>query len=429
LLLARNLRDKGHIISYLGIADCKPTIYANGFKFFSVYERWFPKGWFDNVFLKATSQDFNLESAKELANHFHNFINYLVAGGGGELEMTVREINPDIVLISTSGVDSIIWALMFHKMKIKSIYSFSVLGGRVNCITPPVQCDLSPNQSPWSPIKIIFSWLIYRYKRIQHETYLTRNGLNILPPSQIKKIAKYCNYSYTDICFWTDMPNPQLKLPELVLCPPSFEYPISKKEGRYYVEASVDLHREQSHFPWNRVAESRPIVYVALGTLPLLAKNDCEKFFRTVIEVSNNWPTWNWILSIGNNSDTKYFNNVASNVIIVNHAPQLEILKKASLMITHGGPNSIKECIFFGVPMIVFPLWFDQPGNVARITYHGLGLKGDFKTINVNNLQELITEVTTNTKYIEQVRLMQKSFIKTEEERPSLKLIEEFIDQ
>ncbi|WP_225587439.1 glycosyltransferase [Methylomonas fluvii] len=98
-------------------------------------------------------------------------------------------------------------------------------------------------------------------------------------------------------------------------------------------------------------------------------------------------------------------------------------------MITHGGPNSIKECIFFGVPMIVFPLWFDQPGNVARVTYHGLGLKGDFKTINGNKLRELITEVTTNTKYIEQVRLMQKSFIKTEEEMPSIKLIEEFIDQ
>ncbi|WP_225587441.1 hypothetical protein [Methylomonas fluvii] len=86
LLLARNLRDKGHIISYLGIADCKPTIYENGFKFVSVYEQWFPSGWFDKVFLKATSQDFNLESAKELTSHFHNFINYLVAGGRGSLK-------------------------------------------------------------------------------------------------------------------------------------------------------------------------------------------------------------------------------------------------------------------------------------------------------------------------------------------------------
>jgi len=96
-------------------------------------------------------------------------------------------------------------------------------------------------------------------------------------------------------------------------------------------------------------------------------------------------------------------------------------------MITHGGPNSVKECIYFGVPMIVFPLWFDQPGNVARVTYHGLGLKGDFKKISQKELQGLIEEVTSNPKYRERIKAMQKYFMEIEEAKPSVKLIEEFI--
>jgi len=142
------------------------------------------------------------------------------------------------------------------------------------------------------------------------------------------------------------MPGAQLKLPELVLFPKRFDFPGVRKEGRYYAEASIDLNREQSSFPWEKVTESQPIVYVALGTLSFMAKSDYEDFFRIVIETSMKWPEWNWVISIGNNLSVDDFEYAPSNVIIVNRAPQLELLKKASLMITHGGPNSVKECIF-----------------------------------------------------------------------------------
>jgi UDP:flavonoid glycosyltransferase YjiC (YdhE family) len=58
---------------------------------------------------------------------------------------------------------------------------------------------------------------------------------------------------------------------------------------------------------------------------------------------------------------------------IVERAPQLEILRRASLMITHGGLGSVKECAALGVPMLVFPLKDDQPGNAARVEARGLG--------------------------------------------------------
>lgn len=52
----------------------------------------------------------------------------------------------------------------------------------------------------------------------------------------------------------------------------------------------------------------------------------------------------------------KDFHSVPANALLVNYAPQTELLRKASLAITHGGTNTVKDCIFLGVPMLVFPL-------------------------------------------------------------------------
>ena len=41
--------------------------------------------------------------------------------------------------------------------------------------------------------------------------------------------------------------------------------------------------------------------------------------------------------------------------IVRQRMPQLDVLRRARLMISHGGFNSIQECARNGVPMIVFP--------------------------------------------------------------------------
>ncbi len=428
LRLARLLKNGGHRVSYIGIPDCESNVRANGFDFFSVYEKWFPKGWFDDCFVKSQSSPEHTIK-RNIAGNFNDFLNYIINGGDSDLSLILKDIKPDIVLISTSGIDSVVWALLMHKMDYKSVYVFDILGGVVNHTAPPVHSGLISNGSLWSSLKTLWVWCDFYVKKIKIQKFLTKNGFAIFSNKQILGLADYCRYPSEDISFFNDMSGPLLKLPELVLFPKRFDFPGVRKAGRYYAEAAIDLDREQASFPWEKVDESQPIVYAALGTLPLLAKADYENFFRIVIDASLKWPAWNWVLSIGNNLTVDDFKSVPANVIIVNRAPQLELLKKASLMITHGGPNSVKECIFFGVPMIVFPLWFDQPGNVARVTYHGLGLKGDFKTITAEALQGLVEEATVNPEFSERTKAMQKYFIETEQAKPSLQLIERFIRQ
>jgi UDP:flavonoid glycosyltransferase YjiC (YdhE family) len=63
----------------------------------------------------------------------------------------------------------------------------------------------------------------------------------------------------------------------------------------------------------------------------------------------------------------------AANVVVVRTAPQLDLLGRAALIVTHGGLGTIKEAILAETPMIVIPFLHDQPANARRVAYHGLG--------------------------------------------------------
>ncbi|CDW52592.1 UDPGT domain containing protein [Trichuris trichiura] len=81
--------------------------------------------------------------------------------------------------------------------------------------------------------------------------------------------------------------------------------------------------------------------------------------------------------------------------------PQRQLLNsgKVKLFITHAGYNSLLEITLAGVPMIMIPLFGDQPGNAARAVRHKLGLQLPITKITADTMEEKMRLLLDNDKF------------------------------
>jgi zeaxanthin glucosyltransferase len=212
----------------------------------------------------------------------------------------------------------------------------------------------------------------------------------------------------------------------LILCPRALDFPeVLPRAGRHYLEASIDLERrEPDGFPWERLDDSRPLVYCSLGSHPQDYKKS-EAFFQAVLDAVRQRPGWQLVLAASQAYiGSPLFRDVPPNAVVVDWVPQLAVLKKAAVMITHGGLGTVKECIYFGVPMVVFPMAFDQPENAARIACHGLGVRGDTDDLSTPHVLHLVDRVLADPAFRARTALMSSVFRELETSGTGTRVVE-----
>jgi zeaxanthin glucosyltransferase len=183
------------------------------------------------------------------------------------------------------------------------------------------------------------------------------------------------------------------------LLPPQFHYtgPFHDGKGRHPVD-----------FPWERLT-GEPLIYASMGTI----MNGRADVFRTIAAGVANHRCTQLVLSIGDRLDPKQIGPVPSNAIIVNQAPQLELLKRASVCITHAGLNTVLESLAQGVPQLAIPVTFEQPGIAARIAAKKTGVTMSFADLTSEHLSTLLDEVLNCSIYRENARKFQEIISKT----------------
>jgi MGT family glycosyltransferase len=168
-----------------------------------------------------------------------------------------------------------------------------------------------------------------------------------------------------------------------------------------------DAGRIKADFPWEQLT-GQPVIYASMGTL----QNGLACVYRDIASAAGRWKDMQLVLSIGDNVHRSEIGSLPDNAIVVNHAPQLEILRRASLCITHAGCNTVLECLANGVPQVAIPVTHDQPGVAARIADKKTGLFVPLRDASSSRLGLLIDEVLNDSMYLENARYFQRILAK-----------------
>lgn len=173
--------------------------------------------------------------------------------------------------------------------------------------------------------------------------------------------------------------------------PPLFDFPRRHlPEHFHYVGPLRRPLPAPISFPWERL-DGRPLIYASLGTL----QNGRYEVFRCFAEACRNLDMQLLITHGGGLTDAES-SNLPGNPVIVSYAPQMKVLSRARLTLTHAGLNTVLDSLTFGVPLVAVPIAYEQGAIADRIRYSGVGEVLPLAALTASNLREAVCRVLSN---------------------------------
>jgi zeaxanthin glucosyltransferase len=180
-----------------------------------------------------------------------------------------------------------------------------------------------------------------------------------------------------------------------------------------------DKKRPAIDFPWQQL-DGRPVVYASMGTL----QNGSKEAFEIIAKgcASLNIQL---VISLGGGFDANEFHHLPGDPIVVQYAPQLELLERASVVITHAGMNTVLESIAAGKPMVAIPIGNDQPGVAARLEAKGAAIVLARRSLTPSKVEKAVRSVLENDRYARVVASLRESIGHIDGAAMAARLIEE----
>jgi len=384
--LARRLQSRGHEVAFIGVPDVEPFARAPGLDFVPFCENEYPAGSIAKLY-RPVSKQHGLEAVR----------------------WSIRERNVGLFNAASKHLPRKLAETGVGGLVIDVIHTFlelvpMSLGVPYAQVSTGLHLDFSGMTPPF-----FFSW--------PHETTpeaLTRNLEGIKAAGEIFGPVLPLAMAYAEKVGlqidWSDFTATTSKLAVITQTPKEFDFPgIPWPAEFHYTGPFHDSEgREPIPFPWHKLTGS-PLVYASMGTLV----NGLERVYKIILKSVGRLSNIQVVLSVGKNLKLDDLGSIPSNVIVVREAPQLELLKRAALCITHAGLNTALESLAQGVPMVAIPNAYDQPGVAARVTYHGVGEFLEIDDLAVERVQLLIQQVLENPRYREKARWFQKVIAQT----------------
>ena len=421
--LARGLVSRGHRVAYLEPPDLEGFVRAQGFEVVPLSQDLYPK-----CTASRLGQLGPLEFLRKKCRCADTEMQMFESGA---MSRQLRSLGASLMLVDQA---SNAVALAAYAAKIPcAILNTTLPAGEDTGIAPLVSSAVYGDDF-LSRLRAKLAWRSLLGRR-HVETLLLGPmealGLTLDPRPDwgnwVRRYAAMCGYPVHRVELRTTFSLPELlDFQEFVLCPSALDFPRQSRPGRVSIE-SIDVNRHEEPTPeLDSWLDGRRLVYATLGSLAF-RYHDCRSFFQALLVAARSLPLHQFVIGAGDVLSQDEINAAPENVRVIRFAPQIRLLRRASLMITHGGLGTVKECLYHGVPMIVFPQAYDQSGNGARVVYHRVGAVAPARGLTPTRLAALVRQVDGDPTIRRSVARMKEQFQEHEREAAGVALVESLI--
>lgn len=382
---ARELQRRGHKVTFFCFADSREFLQQAGLDAVVIAEEQFPLGYSRRV-SDALGQ---LSGTKGVTYTIDTLCRDAV-GQFAALPDAIRSAGVDALILDQFAMAG---ATVGDHLQIPYIHIAAALMSNIEDGVPPINVNFGPAGNLFELLRNRLAMVLV--KRVFPPLIQTINEQRL----------KWGLSAYTE--FFNER---FLGGTQICQEPPSFEFPRKTLPANFHFVGP--LHRRDSRttvpFPWERL-DGRPLIYASMGTL----QNGVDWVFKTFAEGCAGLDA-QLVLSLGGNLDPANFKGLPGDPVVLQFAPQLELLERASLCITHAGLNTALESLAHGVPMVAIPITNDQPGVAARIVWTGAGKSLSLKKLNATSLREAVKEVMATPSYRNAAKKLQKEIARTD---------------
>jgi UDP:flavonoid glycosyltransferase YjiC (YdhE family) len=160
--------------------------------------------------------------------------------------------------------------------------------------------------------------------------------------------------------------------PYLTLFPASLEDPEAEQppDTHRFRDPGDPVSGEPLPDWWE--GDERPLVYVSFGSvaggMPMAGA-----LFGGALQAAADLPA-RVLLTVGHELDLEGLGPAPPNLHVERWVPQADVFGHASVVVTHGGSGTTLGALAAGLPLIVVPLFADQPDNARRVAAVGAGV-------------------------------------------------------
>src|SRR5215208_6622425 len=194
--------------------------------------------------------------------------------------------------------------------------------------------------------------------------------------------------------------------PYLSLFPPTLDEGVQPDTHRFRDPAWEEPPGELPD--WWPGRPDEPLVYVTFGSVAGSFPQALPVYdvaMRAVAELSVRV-----LFTVGRDLDLGALPAAPENVRVERWVPQQDVLGHAAAAVVHGGSGSTLGALSAGVPLVVLPLFADQPQNARRVAEVGAGIavepRRDDLGATVGPLREAVDSVLSESAYGEGARAL-----------------------